>query len=295
MIQKIWRACAVAAALVASTVGCSGMKTSQSQLFGTQGNYQSASITYRIEQHIPPRAASGPAWVKHLALGGAEQPAERRIATLAVRYPHPAGRAGYARVECIIAAAPDGAVESSRLPGWLDRLGELADDGLPGISMAEGIHEAMGLDVPIGELDAVLARLEQTDAGRQGQPGGDGQRQVVQVSYAVNGAIRPPRSRRVAELDQLIARVRRDGSVISHSSSIVEPLVNPSVVSLASAPVGIPTASVPAANPGMMPAQPAAPAAVPIADGAIQPVGYAAPLSAAPTAMRRLPPVSSVQ
>ncbi len=292
MIQTMWHACAVAvAALVASTAGCSGMKTSQSQLFGTQGNYQSASITYRIEQLVPPRAASGPAWAKYLALGSDEQPAERRVITLAVRYPHPAGRAGYARIECIIAAAPNGGGESSRLPGWLERLGELADDGLPGISMAEGIHEAMGLDVPIGELDAVLARLEQPDDGIQGQPGGAARQQAVQVAYALNGAARPPRTKRVAELDQLIARVRSDGSVISHGSSIAESLVNPPVVSLASEQPVNPPASVTAASHLGMPV----PAVAPTTGGAIQPVGYEEPLSAAPSFLRRLPPVAPVQ
>ncbi|MEX2113819.1 MAG: hypothetical protein WD845_11575 [Pirellulales bacterium] len=287
--SDILRPCAAAAialgTFLASTAGCSGMKTSQSQLFGTQGNYQSASITYRIEQNVPSRGAGGPAWVKNL-VGRADLPTERRITMLAVRYPHPAGRAGYARLECIVAAAPTGGAGNSQPPGWLERIGKLADDGLPGIALAEGIHEAMGLDVPVSELSGVLARLEQSQPGAIAAQRGGARQQVVQVSYELNGAAQPPRTARVAELDQLIARVRRDGSLISHTSSVAESLVSPPAETIASAPATIST---------MPAAQPAAPVVVALAGGAIQPASHQEPLVASPPTVQRLPPVESAR
>src|SRR5690349_15743474 len=152
-------ACAAAALVVAAccTCGCAGMKTSQSQLFGTgNSNFKSASVTYRIERQVPSRSTSSAGWANLLSPGEKNNPAERRVTMLAVRYPHPAGRAGYARLECITATIPDAATSQS--PGWLERVGKLADETMPGLTMAEGIHEAMGLDLPIGEVEGVLAR-----------------------------------------------------------------------------------------------------------------------------------------
>lgn len=260
------------------------MKTAESQLFGTNGPYQSASITYRVEQTIPPRATDGTNWARFLKLPAAGAAAERRVTMLAVRYPHPAGRAGYARLECVVAALPDGEAPSPGLPGWLDQLGKLADDGLPGISMAQGVREAMGLDVPIGELSEVLARLEASAAsGPVASAASDG-RQVVQVSYELNGAAHPQRHRRVAELDRLIARVRRDGSVISHSASVVS-LMEPSLAAPPASPAAVPTMS-------NTPTEPAI--EVPIAgNGAIQAVSFSEAAPPSDPTVRRLPAVAA--
>src|SRR4029079_2099387 len=89
----------------------------------------------------------------------------RRSPGRPARYPHRRGRAGFARLECITATISDPA--NSKSPGWLERVGKLADETTPGLTMAEGIHEAMGLDLPIGEVEGVLARLQQSTGGSQ--------------------------------------------------------------------------------------------------------------------------------
>jgi hypothetical protein len=255
------------------------MKTSQSQLFGAgSSNFKSASVTYRIDRQVPSRASNA-GWAKLLSAGEKDQPAERRVTMLAVRYPHPAGRAGYARLECITATIPDAA--KSKSPGWLERVGKLADETMPGLSMSEGIHEATGLDLPIGEVEGVLARLQQSASSAESTTSAaTNPRQVVQVSYEIDGQAQPDFQRRVPELERLIARVRNEGSVVSHNSSIVESLVSRPAANKASAA---------AAN--VLPAQHVVPVTVPLANGAIQPVSHEQPLATSLPTMWRLPAV----
>jgi hypothetical protein len=178
---------------------------------------------------------------------------------------------------------PDAA--SSKSTGWLDRVGKLADETMPGLTMAEGIHEAVGLDLPIGDVEKVLARLQQTTSGTESpESETTNPRQIVQVSYEIDGQEHPDLQRRVPELERLIARVRSEGSVVSHSSSVVESLVSRSEPNKSAAP---------AAN--VLPAQHVSPlAAVPV-ENVILPVSYEQPLATSAPTMWRLPPVDLVQ
>jgi hypothetical protein len=276
-------ACVTVALLVAaSTCGCAGMKSSQSQLFGAGGsNFKSASVTYRIERQVASRSAST-GWAKLLSPTEMDKPAERRVTMLAVRYPHPAGRAGYARLECVTATIPG--TTTSQSSSWLKRVGKLADETMPGLTMAEGIHEAMGLDLPIGEVEGVLAQLQQSGGDQSAQSAATNSRQVVQVSYEIDGQTHPEHYQRVPQLERLIARVRNEGSVVSHSSSVVESLVSRPAANKAAAP---------ATN--VLPAQHVAPVTIPLTIGAIQPVSHEEALATNSPTMWRLPPVQPVR
>ena len=182
---------------LASLAGCSLLQSGESQLFSSPSRYQAASITYR-----------------KASCGTDEVPGRRT--TLAIRYPHPAGRAGCARVELIV----DGGfgTRDPLSPRWLDRMRRLARENLPGVSLAPGIEEALGYDWPVAELDPLLARLEHPlPTSLDLSPGAK-----VSVVASINGAAVPPRNAPLAELEELIARVRREGSLISHGTPAPE-------------------------------------------------------------------------
>ena len=251
-------AAAVLCAVVASTHGCGTFGSNQSQLFGHSGKYQAANISYRIEQ---PQS-------------GTDTPGARRTLTLAVRYPHPAGRAGYARVECIIERPSDSASQS-KISAMLNQVRRLTDDNLPGIALGDGVQEAMGLDVPIAQLEHALVELERVPVGAL--PSLSASR--VQVVGTINGVPVSPRAARVTELDRLAARVRRDGGLIS-AQQMQSQLAAPSTA-MASATAAIsPATTVPARVP------PAATApATPPAAQTVVPTSFAEPV------VRRLPTV----
>jgi hypothetical protein len=200
---------------IASVAGCTMWPSSESQLFSRPSRYESASIVYHIEPRGPTAAPERATLVSYQQPTGAEQPdAEGSTGprtTLAIRFPHPAGRAGYARVELIVESGPPKADAS---PGWLDRVRRVTRENLPGIALAPGIDEALGLDLPMAELDPLLARMEQpTPASRPASASAN-----VSLVASINGAALPLRNTRMAELDRLTARVRREGSLISHKT-----------------------------------------------------------------------------
>ena len=286
-------------ALAATCIaGCSGLGKNESQLFGGTSTTKSASITYRVVRDIAAREPTGPAVLQFLPGQRPGTDAERRITTVAIRYPHPAGKAGYARVECVVRkATTESASSSSSLPDWLERARKLADDSLPGLTLADGIHEAMGLDVPIAELESVLTAVRQMPASSnvQGDP-----RMTVRLASTIDGVAAPVRTSRVREIETLIGRVRRDGKLISHTTRIEEPMfqavdetnvaeVQP--VDVPAQPAGQPPVQTPVPQPYGSPVSATMPAAAPF--GVQQmPSPVVAAGHVGPT-MRRLPPVET--
>ena len=252
-------------AVVASTQGCGTFGSNQSQLFGHTGKYQAANVNYRIEQAEP----------------GTGTPGARRTLTLAVRYPHPAGRAGYARVECVIQRPSDSAGDS-KFSAVLKQVRKLTDDNLPGIAFGDGVQEAMGLDVPIGELEHVLVELERAPIGSV--PSLSASR--VEVAGTINGVAVPPRSARIAELDRLAARVRRDGGLIS-AQQVQMQLASPTPATTAPVAAAMvpPSGSLAPAAPAATPAPVIIPPSAPLGSPAVVPTSFAEPV------IRRLPAV----
>ncbi|MGD9723139.1 MAG: hypothetical protein AB7O59_17540 [Pirellulales bacterium] len=312
---RLW----VGALLLAGAAGCSGIKTSDSQLFGAHGGCQSAAIAYRVERDIPRQPSGDSRLAKWLAPYDANRPPERRRTTLAVRYPHPSGRAGYARVECIVEDVTRPAAPVADDSSWLGRVRRAADEHMPGIVLADGVHEAMGLDVRIEDLAPVLARLRQPEILTTAATARVGESQannaVVQVACTIDNAPlpAPPAAQRVQELDKLIARVRRDGSLISHDARLADPFAG--IAPAPTVPAGAVFAAAAAPAPGTS-AAPAAWAPVPpttavvasagtmvggqpggeVVAATFVPAAHALPAAiaspAAPPTMWRLPPVA---
>lgn len=208
-------ALALCGSAIACTLGCALVKTQEAQLFAGPSRYESASITYRIAPST--RAASAVQQASFKEEADAKNNEPQRKMTLAIRYPHPAGRAGYARVEYVVESA--GAAATKKwLPRWLDQARRMANDSLPGLSMADGVEEAMGLDLPMTELDKLVERLQQPlepAAATTPVPG-------VVVVAKINGVALVPRHARMTELDAVIGRVRQEGRLIAYKAVVVD-------------------------------------------------------------------------
>jgi hypothetical protein len=142
-------------------------------------------------------------------------PEPRTIHVLAVRYPHPDGRRDVARAELIVA---DPAAEATADLSWRPRLGRTLSGVLPGVAWGPGIRRAVGLDVPVSELQEVVAAAQQPPAVGAGEssPGTSLVRLDVNGQPATIASSSPP------QLVQLAKRVARDGRVISYRGSASE-------------------------------------------------------------------------
>jgi hypothetical protein len=210
----------------------------ESQLFSRASRYESASITYRVAPVAPGSAATG-AVLASYQTASAPAGSTCRKTTLAIRYPHPAGRAGFARVELIVQAGkPDATGTSSWMPGWLDRARRIANETLPGVSMNGGVQEALGLDLAVADLDRVVARLQQPIRPAAGVV----RTREILIAAKINGTQLALANGPVAELDALAARVRREGRLISHSSATMDWEIDlpPGVASPAAASAVVP-------------------------------------------------------
>ncbi len=151
-----------------------------------------------------------------------------RKVTLAVRYPHPQGRAKCALVE-IAVESPTAGQAKSVATGWLDRMRVAAHEGLVGFAMDDGVEEARAYDLPAAELDSLVAKLSQPatnpPAGRAAP--------AIFVGLC-NGQALPDRNSRVPDLDELILRVRRGGTTIAHRTIPLD-LPRPTQVHMATA------------------------------------------------------------
>jgi hypothetical protein len=210
----------------------------ESQLFSRGSRYESASITYRVAPAAPSNAPNG-AVLASYQTASAPAGSTNRKTTLAIRYPHPAGRAGFARVELIVQAGKSDATGTSTwMPSWLDRVRRLANETLPGVSMNGGVQEAIGLDLAVADLDRVVARLQHPIRPAAGVV----RTKEVLIAAKINGRQLALANAPVAELDALVARVRREGRLISHSSATMDWEIDlpPGVASPEAAPAVVP-------------------------------------------------------
>ena len=227
----------IACLLAASIAGCAALKKPESQPFAGSSPCQSASIVYRIERPAAGSLSRETSWLSLLDTDPGRG-AEPQVTTLAIRYPHPAGRAGYARVEYIVESKSDAPAERAANP-WIQRARQLADENLAGITLGAGSQAAMGLDVPVADLAPLLAQLEHPPAAPAlGRAATDSAAPstIVRASGTVNGAALPTVESRVIELDRLAARVRRIGNPIPRRSILVEPAIETSGTMVAQTP-----------------------------------------------------------
>jgi hypothetical protein len=199
---------------VASIGGCAWLKGSKSVASSRASQHQTASIVYQIT-HGTPTAASQDVRLASYAPSDRNPVAapESGKTTLAIRYPHPAGLANYARIELIVESPTSTHTGYRKTADDLfDRVRVVASEGLAGLSMAAGIEEARGLDLRVVEFDALIARL------RQPPPPPSAIAQGGLLTANIDGVAMPTRVAYVAELDALVLRVRREGTVISRAT-----------------------------------------------------------------------------
>lgn len=211
--------------LALAVAGCA-VVTPETQISTTRTRFDTALLSYRVEQAAAGQDAP-------VASKLAARPSSRRPQTqlLQIQYPHPAGRAGFARVELVLGAAV--ATPEKSLAATLRRaLNETA----PGISYAEGIAEAWGFDLPAVELDRLLEQLE---AAGYFSPGDSGDSHVS-LTARIDGNDFQRAWHRSPELDALCVRARKDGKLVSHQ----QPL-EPAPVLAGSATPDTPPASTP--------------------------------------------------
>ena len=138
-------------------------------------------------------------------------------ARLACVYPHPDGVEGMALAEVFVPETPTAATDQSGWRQWASRSGAALSANLPGMKWSGEVREAWSFDVPVAELDRALRTL--SDEGFFNEEA-EAQRSAT-ISVNIDGANRVRRWRRSPALDAIMARVREDGRLISHSRPLV--------------------------------------------------------------------------
>jgi len=275
---RSWGTWLVVGYITASAVGCALLKTPESQLFSRTGRYESASIEYRVGPSVPQAANSIDLVASQQKPTSPTAKVAGRQMLLVVRYPHPNGRAGFARAELLVegnSASPQG---GSKLPGWLDQARRFANEHMPGVSFGDGVEQALGLDLPAAELDGLIDQVQQPVQLLADEASTD----RVHLLAQVNGRRLAERTAHVQQLDRLVERVRKEGTLISHrtiSPSMPVEFAPPEMGSGNLTPAGLPVS---ATNFDVQP-----PPAVPPASSQVVPVSFAEP-----SITTRLPPVS---
>jgi len=198
--------------------GCEAVSRSRSQIADTHpAPYENAKINYRVDEAVstppPPGSAEGRLVSYNEAADAGAKPTVR---TLAIQYPHPAGKNGYALVELVVESR-DPASKATDDQGWLKQLGSLAGETLPGVHWSAGIKEAWALDMPRADLDHLLVQLRET--GYFHEPDRIGG--TTEITAQIDGvAFRRPWDH-VPDLDALAERVRREGSLTAYTRPAV--------------------------------------------------------------------------
>jgi hypothetical protein len=188
--------------------GCAAVSTPETQISASRTRFESALISYRTDPVSAEPAPAKPAAGVQLAAFFQPPPAAGKLTRLLqIQYPHPAGRAGYARVELIL-----GSAGAKSADGWPAQFRRALRENMPGMSNAEGIAEAWALDVPAGEIDRILERLEE-----QGYfTAGTSQAAGTSLTAKIDGNEFQRPWHRSGELEALSLRVRREGKLVSH-------------------------------------------------------------------------------
>jgi hypothetical protein len=131
--------------------------------------------------------------------------AEQSIGTLVIQYPHPAGRAGVARVTFSLDSSRVGASQAASLNPF-------ASSEPPAIAgHHEEVHEVWALDIPSGESDRYFQLLS-TQNFYNGEPIAG----PAELAVTINGKQVRKAWEQVPELNGLVQRVRREGQLVGY-------------------------------------------------------------------------------
>jgi len=198
----------VFAAIILISSGCAMLRGPEAQINFAADRYKSVEVLYRFE-------TAGAHQTSFTALSAPS--AAGVIQSLAIKYPHPAGRVGQARVELVVEKIPTpGAVSPNPDAGWMGSFGRITRQNLPGIAFEGNVIAAWGMDVPVTQLDPIVEQLKSqgfftatTNISRD-----------VNLGARVNGVGGERPWVRVSELDALVVRMRKEASFVSHKGLI---------------------------------------------------------------------------
>jgi hypothetical protein len=223
---------------IALSSGCSALRTPETHIGAAAGVFDAVQITYQQSSGPvakPAEPASGVQLASYSAPLPAAQPTggPHKIRTLSLQYPHPDGRVGFALAEVVVEkplapSAPPGqmpdnsrAAESVKSTLGLSWFSNLLRDNLPGVAFADGVEEAYALDIPIAEVDQIVRALDAQGyfADREPVPG------VIpaggpMLATRVNGLAVQRQWRSAPELNELVWRVRSEGTLVSHRKPV---------------------------------------------------------------------------
>jgi len=105
---------------------------------------------------------------------------------------------------------------------WLGGLSRLLRDNLPGVAFGDGVEQAWALDIPVAEVDLVVQTLDAQGFFAEVTPAAEFASPATSPLLAarINGLRVEKRWGSTAELETLIARVRREGKLVSHLQNV---------------------------------------------------------------------------
>ncbi len=169
---------------------------------------ESATLSYARSQTIVSTGSIPVAFAER-------SPKSGTLLVLGVRYPHPDGHKDRARVELVIAEPMDAHEATS----WYDHLGKALSETLPGIAWGAGISQAKAIDLPLAELQQLLADTQgAVTKAISTTPSST----HVQFASEINGQHNVVQTEPIAALEKLLARVAREGRLIGYAGSANE-------------------------------------------------------------------------
>jgi hypothetical protein len=202
---------------LAALAGCASLASDESRTAGIglaapATSFRQASLAYQAE--APAYAVRQAGYAAIFPLGEVDSRAAGEP-RLAIVYPHPDGLEWVALAEVVVPKADraNGAPADTGWRRWFAQTGRTLRESMPGMRWHEGVQEAWALDVPAADLDVVFRELD-----REGYFGrGESPRAEVVLQTQIDGKRIAKHWTRSEALDQLIARVREEGRLISHT------------------------------------------------------------------------------
>lgn len=205
-------ACGAPLVVLWLSVGCAN-RSQQMPLDASAGLYDRATLEYRLDAgrlNSPLAVARIEGQLVSYDQLASPPVADHCIGTLKIQYPHPEGRLSAARVTLeVVAQAHASAAAAGANVTWWRRW-------LPGGSSPAthpAASEVWQLDIPKGELDALVARLQGQGFFEAAAPAGSG----VQLSLNLNAAHLSKPWTPVPELDTLMLRARSQGRLVNYT------------------------------------------------------------------------------
>jgi hypothetical protein len=205
------------AALCAPLAGCSSLPWHKVPLDAASGFYQSASLTYRLDagqlqQPLDVVKIEGQA-ISYEQVASSPLP-DQTIGTLALVYPHPAGRSGMAQATFTLTSTTSKAAKPSTASSWNPFKKSNEPTAPAGLTSSQPeVHETWTLDLPSAESDQIFKALSSQNFFNTERPAAKG----IQLTVKMNGTEVQKDWEQVPELNALVQRVRRQGQLVAYS------------------------------------------------------------------------------